>query len=344
MPLATPESYAAMLERAKDGGFAYPAINITSSETINGAIKGFADAGSDGIIQVSTGGAEFASGTALKDMVTGSVALAEFAGVVADKYGITVALHTDHCPKNKLDGFVRPLLALSTERVKAGKLPLFQSHMWDGSAVPLTENLQIAKELLDLTRAAQVILEIEVGVVGGEEDGVVGEINEKLYTTPEDFLATFDALGAPDGGYIVAATFGNVHGVYKPGNVKLRPEVLRAGQDALAEKLGLPAGAKPFSLVFHGGSGSTPEEIAEAVSYGVVKMNIDTDTQYAFTRPLVGHFFTHYDGVLKIDGEVGDKKAYDPRAYLKLGEAGMAARVVEACQELGSAGKSPTQS
>ena len=344
MPLATPETYAAMLASAKDGGFAYPAINITSSETINGAIKGFADAGSDGIIQVSTGGAEFASGTSLKDMVVGAVALAEFAGVVADKYGVTVALHTDHCPKNKLDGFVRPLLALSAERVKGGGLPLFQSHMWDGSAVPLTENLEIAKELLELTRAAHVILEIEVGVVGGEEDGVVGEINEKLYTSPQDFIDTLDALGAPDGSYIVAATFGNVHGVYKPGNVKLRPEVLKAGQDALAAKLGLPAGSKPFSLVFHGGSGSTAEEIAEAVSYGVVKMNIDTDTQYAFTRPLVGHFFTNYDGVLKIDGEVGDKKAYDPRAYLKLGEAGMAARVVEACQELGSAGKSQSRS
>jgi fructose-bisphosphate aldolase class II len=340
MPLATPESYAAMLARAKDGGFAYPAINITSSETINAAIKGFADAGSDGIIQVSTGGAEFASGLALKNMVTGAVGLAEFAGVVADRYGVTVALHTDHCPKDKLDGFVRPLLAISAERVRAGGLPLFQSHMWDGSAVPLAENLEIAKGLLELTRAARVILEIEVGVVGGEEDGVVGEINEKLYTTPEDFVATLEALGAPDGSYIVAATFGNVHGVYKPGNVTLRPEVLRAGQDALAATLGLPAGSKPFSLVFHGGSGSSAGEIAEAVSYGVVKMNIDTDTQYAFTRPLAGHFFTHYDGVLKIDGEVGDKKTYDPRSYLKLGEAGMAARVVEACQELGSAGKS----
>jgi fructose-bisphosphate aldolase class II len=342
MPIATPEAYTAMLERAKTGGFAYPAINITSSETINAAIKGFADAGSDGILQVSTGGAEFASGTGVKDMVTGAVALAEFAQVVAEKYGITVALHTDHCPKEKLDGYVRPLLALSTERVKAGGRPLFQSHMWDGSAVPLDENLAIAKELLPLAEAAHVILEIEVGVVGGEEDGVVGEINDKLYTTPEDFLATADALGLPqDHHYIVAATFGNVHGVYKPGNVKLRPEVLKAGQEALAAKLGLPAGSKPFSLVFHGGSGSTAEEIAEAVSYGVVKMNIDTDTQYAFSRPIAGHFFTNYDGVLKVDGEVGNKKAYDPRSYLKLGEAGMAARVVEACQQLGSAGTSP---
>jgi fructose-bisphosphate aldolase class II len=343
MPIATPETYAAMFERAKAGGFAYPAINVTSSATLNAAIKGFADAGSDGILQVSTGGAEFASGSNVKDMVTGAVALAEFAHVVADKYGITVALHTDHCPKDKLDSYVRPLLAISTERVKDGKNPLFQSHMWDGSAVPLAENLEVAKELLPLAKAAHIILEIEVGVVGGEEDGVVGEINDKLYTTPEDFLATLDALGDPTGGeYIVAATFGNVHGVYKPGNVKLRPEVLRAGQDAVAAKLGLPEGSKPFALVFHGGSGSSAEEISEAVSYGVVKMNIDTDTQYAFTRPVVAHMFTNYDGVLKIDGEVGNKKAYDPRSYLKAGEAGMAARIEEACRQLGSAGTSPT--
>ena len=342
MPIATPDAYAAMLQRAKDGGFAYPAINVTSSETINAALRGFADAGSDGIIQVSTGGAEFASGTKVKDMVIGAVALAEFAAVVADKYGITVALHTDHCPKDKLESYVKPLIAISTERVTAGGNPLFQSHMWDGSAVPLDENLAIAQELLPLCQAANIILEIEIGVVGGEEDGVVGEASEKMYTAPGDFVATVDALGAPEGNYIVAATFGNVHGVYKPGNVKLRPAVLREGQDALVAKLGLDAGAKPFELVFHGGSGSTAEEIAEAVSYGVVKMNIDTDTQYAFTRPLVGHFFTNYDGVLKIDGEVGNKKAYDPRAYLKLGETGMADRIIEACQQLGSAGTSPT--
>ena len=261
--------------------------------------------------------------------------------MVADKYGITVALHTDHCPKDKLDTYVKPLIAISTERVKAGGLPLFQSHMWDGSAVPLDENLEIAKELLQLTKAANIILEIEVGVVGGEEDGVVAEINEKLYTSPDDFIATLDALGLPEGNsYIVAATFGNVHGVYKPGGVKLRPSVLRDGQDALVAKLGLPAGSKPFSLVFHGGSGSSPEEIAEAVSYGVIKMNIDTDTQYAFTRPLADHFFRNYDGVLKVDGEVGNKKAYDPRGYNKLGEIAMADRIVEACQQLGSAGKS----
>ncbi|MBE1499940.1 fructose-bisphosphate aldolase class II [Amycolatopsis lexingtonensis] len=339
MPIATPEVYAEMLDRAKANEFAYPAINVTSSETVNAAIRGFAEAESDGIIQFSTGGAEFASGQKVKDMVTGATALAEFAQVVAAKYDVNVALHTDHCPKDKLDGFVRPLIEISAERVKNGQNPLFQSHMWDGSAIDLDENLEIATELLAKTAAAKIILEVEIGVVGGEEDGVEAEINEKLYTAEGDFLKTIDALGAGEKGrYLLAATFGNVHGVYKPGNVKLRPDVLKGGQEAAAKKLGLDAGAKPFELVFHGGSGSLPEEIREAVSYGVVKMNVDTDTQYAFTRPIVDHFFKNYDGVLKIDGEVGNKKVYDPRSYLKAAEAGMAQRVVEACQALGSAG------
>jgi fructose-bisphosphate aldolase, class II len=336
MPIATPEIYADMLDRAKVGGFAYPAINCTSSETINAALRGFADAGSDGIIQFSTGGAEFGSGTKVKDMVTGAVALAEFAHVVAAKYSINVALHTDHCPKDKLDGYVRPLLAISQERVDRGENPLFQSHMWDGSAVPLPENLEIAQELLAKAAAAHIILELEIGVVGGEEDGVVGEINDKLYTTPEDALATAAALGTGENGrYLLAATFGNVHGVYKPGNVKLRPSVLKDIQDAVGAKVGQD---RPFELVFHGGSGSDEADIREALSYGVVKMNVDTDTQYAFTRPIAGHMLSNYDGVLKIDGEVGDKKAYDPRNYLKLAEQSMAARVGQACADLLSAG------
>jgi fructose-bisphosphate aldolase class II len=340
MPIATPESYADMIDRAKAGGFAYPAINVTSSETVNAAIRGFADAGSDGIIQVSTGGAEFASGTHVKEMVTGAVALAEFAHVVAAKYDIQIALHTDHCPKDKLDSYVRPLLAVSAERVSTGGPPLFQSHMWDGSAVPLEENLTIAEELLAKAAAARVILEVEIGVVGGEEDGVVGEMNEKLYTTPGDALRTAEVLGTGEKGrYLLAATFGNVHGVYKPGNVKLRPEILGELQNAVGEQVGKP---KPFDLVFHGGSGSALDEIREAVSYGVVKMNVDTDTQYAFSREVAGHMFTNYDGVLKVDGEVGNKKAYDPRSYLKLAEVGMAARVQHACEDLLSAGTSAT--
>jgi fructose-bisphosphate aldolase class II len=339
MPIATPEVYAEMLDRAKANEFAFPAINVTSSETLNAALRGFAEAESDGIIQVSTGGSEFASGTKVKDMVTGSVALAEFAHVVAAKYPVNVALHTDHCPKDKLDGFVRPLIALSQERVSAGKEPLFQSHMWDGSAIDLDENLTIASELLDQAAKARIILEVEIGVVGGEEDGVAHEINEKLYTAEGDFLKTIDALGAGERGrYLLAATFGNVHGVYKPGNVKLRPDVLKRGQEVAAEKLGR-VGEKPFELVFHGGSGSLLEEIHEALTYGVVKMNIDTDTQYAFTRPVAAHMFTNYDGVLKIDGEVGNKKTYDPRSYLKAAEQGMAARITEACEQLKSAGR-----
>ena len=336
MPIATPEVYAEMIDRAKSQGFAYPAINVTSSQTLNAALKGFADAGSDGIIQVSTGGAEYASGQAVKNMVTGAVALAEFAHVVAAKYPVNIAIHTDHCPKDKLDTYVRPLLEVSAERVKAGQNPLFQSHMWDGSAVPLAENLAIAEELLAKTSANKQILEIEVGVVGGEEDGVANEINEKLYSTIEDGLATAAALGLGEKGrYITALTFGNVHGVYKPGAVKLRPAVLKEIQDAVAAKYGPE---RPFDLVFHGGSGSSAEEIAEAVSYGVIKMNVDTDTQYAFTRPVAGWMLANYDGVLKIDGEVGNKKKYDPRAWGKEAEGNMAARIVEACQNLGSVG------
>jgi fructose-bisphosphate aldolase, class II len=331
MPIATPEIYAQMLDTAKQRGFAYPAINVTSSQTLNAALRGFADADSDGIIQISTGGAEYLSG-AVKDMVTGAVALVEFAHVVAAKYPVNIALHTDHCPSGKLDGYMRPLVAISKERVARGEEPLFQSHMWDGSAVPLAENLRIATELLAECAAARIIMEMEIGVVGGEEDGVVGEINEKLYTTPEDALATVEALGLGERGrYILAATFGNVHGVYKPGNVKLRPIVLKEIQEAVGQKYGKD---KPFDLVFHGGSGSALEEIREAISYGVVKMNVDTDTQYAFTRPIAGHMFTNYEGVLKVDGEVGNKKLYDPRSWGKAGEAGMTARVTQACEDL----------
>src|SRR5580693_8511744 len=337
MPIATPEIYAHMLDTAKQRGFAYPAINVTSSQTLNGALRGFAEAGSDGIVQISTGGADYLSGQSVKDMVTGAVALAEFAHVVAAKYPVHIALHTDHCPKDKLDGYMRPLVALSQERVARGQEPLFQSHMWDGSAVPLDENLRIAAELLAECTKAHVVMEMEIGVVGGEEDGVVGEINEKLYSTPEDALATAEALGLGERGrYILAATFGNVHGVYKPGHVTLRPTVLKEIQEAVGAKYGKD---KPFDLVFHGGSGSSLEEIREAISYGVVKMNVDTDAQYAFTRPMVGHMFTNYDGVLKVDGEVGSKKAYDPRTWGRAAEAGMATRVQHACEDLMSAGK-----
>ena len=341
MPIATPEIYNEMLDKAKSGEFAYPAINVTGTESLNAALRGFAEAGSDGIVQVSTGGAEFLSGTRVKDMVTGASALAEFAHIVAARYPINIALHTDHCPKDKLDTYVRPLIAISQERVDRGGNPLFQSHMWDGSATELHENLRIAAELLDLAVKAKIILEVEIGVVGGEEDGVDNEINDKLYTSAGDYEATVEALGAGERGrYLLAATFGNVHGVYKPGNVTLRPEILKQGQEVATGKLGLAAGSKPFDLVFHGGSGSLPEEIIEALGYGVVKMNVDTDTQYAFTRPIVAHMFSNYDGVLKVDGEVGNKKVYDPRSYLKAAELGMAERVTLACENLRSTGTS----
>ncbi len=336
MPIASPEVYAEMLNRAKAGKFAYPAINCTSSQTIVAAIRGFAEAESDGIVQVSWGGAEFASGQTVKDMVAGASALAEFAHSIAAHYDVNIALHTDHCPKDKLPGFMEPLIKISQERVAKGLEPLFQSHMWDGSAVPLKENLEIASRMLDECAKANIILEIEIGVVGGEEDGIEAKHDAKLFSTVEDGLATAEALGLGERGrYMVAATFGNVHGVYKPGNVVLTPSILNDIQTAVGAKVGKD---KPFDLVFHGGSGSLLSEIREALDYGVVKMNIDTDTQYAFTRPVADHMFKNYDGVLKVDGEVGNKKMYDPRAWGKLAEAGMAARVVVGCQDLRSAG------
>jgi fructose-bisphosphate aldolase class II len=338
MPIATPEVYADMLDRAKAGAFAYPAINVTSSQTLNAALRGFADAGSDGIVQISTGGAEYLSGPGVKDMVLGAQALAEYAHHVAKAYPVSIALHTDHCPKDKLDGYMRPLVAISKERVDAGREPLFQSHMWDGSAVELEENLQIADELLPQCAAARIVMELEIGVVGGEEDGVAADINDKLYTTPGDAMRTAEVLGTGERGrYILAATFGNVHGVYKPGNVKLRPSILRDIQEEVGGKVGRE---KPFDLVFHGGSGSDLAEIRETLDYGVVKMNVDTDTQYAFTRPVADHMLRNYDGVLKVDAEVGNKKQYDPRSWGKAAEAGMATRVVEACEALRSAGTS----
>ena len=340
MPVATPEQYAEMLDRAKAGGFAYPAINAASSQSVNAVLQGLTEAGSDGILQVTTGGADYFAGHTRKARATGALAFAAYVHEVAKSYPITVALHTDHCPKPALEDFVLPLVKASESVVADGGLPIFQSHMWDGSAVPLAENIEIAKELLPRMKAINSILEVEIGVVGGEEDGVKHEgTNDALYTTTGDVAQFVDALGLGENGrWIAALTFGNVHGVYKPGNVKLQPALLGEIQAGIAEKFG--TGAKPLDLVFHGGSGSTEEEIALAVSNGVIKMNIDTDTQYAFTRSVAGYMFEHYDGVLKLDGEVGNKKFYDPRAWGKVAETAMAARVVEATHQLGSAGHS----
>jgi fructose-bisphosphate aldolase, class II len=338
MPIATAEQYAAMLDAAAASGYAFAGVNVTSSETLNAALRGFAQAGSDGIVQVSTGGGEFLSGGSVKDMAVGAKALAAFAREAGERCPVLIALHTDHCPPDKLDGFLRPLLAESLERRARGEEPLFHSQMFDGSALPLEENLKIASELLEQCSQADVVLEVECGVVGGEEDGMHAEgPRQRLYTTTADLLQVAEVLGTGERGrYLLAATFGNVHGVYAPGNVELRPRVLADGQEALASA---DPGAR-FQYVFHGGSGSTAEEIRDAVSYGVVKMNIDTDTQYAFTRAVAGHMLANYDGVLRVDGGVGRKQAYDPRSWGREAETAMATRVTQACEQLGSAGRS----
>ncbi|MDO4913233.1 MAG: class II fructose-bisphosphate aldolase [Bifidobacteriaceae bacterium] len=346
MPIANFESYSNMLHTARENGYAYPAINVTSTQTLNAALEGLSEAQSDGIIQLSVGGSSYISGQQVKNRVTGSLAFAAFAHEVIKQYpDITVALHTDHCASQYLDSWIRPLLDIEMENVAHGKEPMFQSHMWDGSTVSLDENLSIAHELLEKSVKARTILEIEIGAVGGEEDGHSAAIDERLYSTPQDGITVAKSLGLGENGtYIAAFTFGNVHGAYKPGMVKLRPELLHTIQHAVFEDASItkPTNTpedKPFMLVFHGGSGSTPEEIAQAVKAGVVKMNIDTDTQYAFSRAIADHMMKHYDSVLKIDGEVGNKKFYDPRSWGASAEDSMAARVIEACTQLGSAGK-----
>ncbi len=337
MPVANYKTYCKMLDRAREKKFAYPAINVTSLTTANAVLKGLAESRCDGIVQVSTGGGAFASGSFVKDMALGAVSIAEHVHRVAERYDIYVALHTDHCQADKLNTFVIPLIEETEKRRAAGMPNLFNSHMFDGSALPLEENLDLAVPLLERCHRNEIILEIEVGVVGGEEDGVSGEgAAEKLYTTPEDMIEAARRMNEVEGArYLVAATFGNVHGVYKPGHVQLKPSILKDGQEALVKEYGQEG---LFYLVFHGGSGSSLAEIREAVDYGVVKMNIDTDTQYAFTRPVADHMLKNYDGVLKVDGEVGNKKTYDPRVYLTTAEGSMAERVREAVEHLRGTG------
>lgn len=336
MPIATPAQYRAMLDAAQQGGYALPAINVTTLEVLNGAIRAFAEAKSDGIIQVSIGGGKFASGSAVGDSALGAIVLAEAAYRLADKYDVLIALHTDHCQPENVDSFLRPILDESRRRVDAGQPPLFQSHMLDASTLSLEENMKLSVALLKECAAMEVILEIEAGVVGGEEDGVDNSAHaDKLYTTPEDMMTVYETL-SPIGRFLFAATFGNVHGTYKPGAVKLKPTILRDGQKAVMDKYGKNA---EMDLVFHGGSGSELSDIRETLEYGVVKMNIDTDTQYAFSKPIVFHMCENIEGMLKIDGEVGNKKVYDPRTYLKKGELGVCARLKEACDDLLSTGK-----
>lgn len=339
MPVATPKQFEAMLDAAQKGGYAYPAINCSSLVTINAALKAFADQKSDGIIQFSTGAGQFASGLNHKNTVLGTIALAELTHRLADQYDVLIALNTDHCRPSVAPEFLDPLIEETAKRRARGENNLFQNHMLDASELPLDENMELSKKYLAKCAENEIVLEVEAGVVGGEEDGAAGSEDtpdEDLYTTPDDMLAVYDALHEL-GRFTFAATFGNVHGHYKPGAVKLRPEILKQGQDVVTGKYGAEA---EFDLVFHGGSGSTLDEIRETLGYGVVKMNVDTDTQYAFTRPIADHMLKNYDGVLKVDGEIGNKKAYDPRAYLKAAEEGMAARIGEACDDLLSTGKS----
>jgi len=336
--LPSPEQYAAMLDRAASGGYAFPAINVTSSQTLNAAMRGFAEAGSDGIVQITVGGARYLSGAA-GNAFAGARALAALGHELADGYPVAIGFHTDHCPPGNVDEFLRPLLAATRERRERGEPPLFHSHMFDGSTLPLDENLRISAEFLEECRSLDVVLEIECGVVGGEEDGIGGDgaHGDRLYTTPEELLEVADALGTGERGrYLLAATFGNVHGLYAPGHVKLRPQILGDGQAALAKA---HPGAR-FEYVFHGSSGSAPEEVREAVGYGVVKINLDSEAQYAFTRGAAGHMFSHYDGVLAVDGGVGDKRAYDPRVWGGEAESSMARRITQACELMGSAGHS----
>lgn len=338
MPIATPKQFAAMLDAAQKGSYAYPAINCTSIMTLNAAFKAFADTKSDGMIQFSTGAGQFASGLNNKDALKGTIILAEAAHRLAEQYDVLVALNTDHCQPEKAAGFLKPLIEATAARRAKGENNLFQNHMLDASILPLEENIKISQEYLKLAVENEIILEVEAGVVGGEEDGAAGTEDtpdEDLYTSPEDMLAVYEALN-PIGRFTFAATFGNVHGHYKPGAVKLRPDILKDGQAAVMEKYGAEA---EMDLVFHGGSGSLLSEIRETLDYGVVKMNVDTDTQYSFTRPIVDHVFKNYDGMLKVDGEIGNKKVYDPRAYLKAGEKGMADRIAEACTDLRADGK-----
>jgi fructose-bisphosphate aldolase class II len=338
MPVVNHAQYCQMLDNAKQNKFAYPAINISSSETINAALLAFKEANSDGIIQVSMGGGKFASGQAVGSMVKGGIALAIYTHIMAEEYDVNIALHTDHCHPEYVESFLMPLIAETKKRRAAGLPNLFNSHMYDGSALPMDENIAESKRIMAECLSNDIILEIETGIVGGEEDGhdTSGVAADKLYTTPEDMVMAAKEIGSM-GRFMLAATFGNVHGVYKPGNVKLTPSILKDGQAAVVNALGADA---HLDLVFHGGSGSELHEIHETLDYGVIKMNIDTDTQYSYTRPVIDHIMKHYDEMLKIDGEVGNKKFYDPRAYGKKGERGMADRIMRACDDLRSTGTS----
>lgn len=338
MPLVTQEKYVEMLDSAKAGKYAFPAINFTSSDAVTAAIQGFAEAESDGIIEISSGGATYAGGKIPNDPVTGSLALAAYVKEVAKKYPVNIALHTDHCPAKWLDGWLNPLLDYEIAQRNRGEEPAFQSHMWDGSMVSLDENLKIARQVLDKCVKAGNILEVEIGAVGGEEDDVKASANDKLYTTTEDAIKCVEALGlGEDGVYMTALTFGSVHGVIKKGmEVVLRPDILETINREVGEKFGKPY---PLYLVFHGSSGSSDEDIKKAVQNGIIKMNVDTDCQYAFTKPIAEHMKENYDAILGLNGLDPDKGKFDPRKYVQKGVDSMASHVASVCEKLGSAGK-----
>jgi fructose-bisphosphate aldolase class II len=335
MPVATPEQYVQMLDRALAEGFAFPAVNVTSSQTLNGILHGLADARSDGIVQISVGGARYLGGG---DALAGARAFAAMTRELAAGLDVLVAVHSDHAPPDAVDGFLRPLLAESARRHARNEPPLFSSHMFDGSTLPLTENLALSRELLGLAARVGSVLEVEVGIVGGEEDGIRGPegARSQLYTTTADLMRTAEVLGTGEHGrYLLAATFGNMHGVHAAGHVHLRPGILRDGQEALASA---HAGAR-FAYVFHG-SGSPADKVREAIAAGVVKINLDTNAQYAFTRAIADHIFTNYDGALKVDGGIGRKGAYDPRAWGAKAESALAAHTAAVAEQFGSAGRS----
>jgi fructose-bisphosphate aldolase class II len=338
MPIASSQQYHAMLDAARLGGFAYPAINIATVTSIHGALRGLAEAKSDGILQVLPSSGAFASGTAVNDPAEGAMMLAEAAHRLAKHYNVLIALHSDHCPPSHIESFLMPLLKETAQRRMAGATNLFHSHMFDGSSLTFDDNLAQARALLSRCNDLDLILEIEIGVVGGEDElsGQNKASNPDLYTTPEQMLRVYDALKG-QGRYLLATAFGNVHGGIRPGTLELRPDILRDGQALVKATHGDSA---RFDLVFHGGSGTSGEQIKACVRHGVVKMNMDTDTQYAFSRPIAEHMFKHVDGMFKMDGNIGDKRAYDPRVWLVKGEQGICDRVKQACSELGSTGQS----
>ncbi len=342
------EDYKTLIKACKDGGYALPAVNVVGTNSINAVMEAAAKNKSDIIIQLSNGGAEFYAGKGCPDSfqakVLGAVSAAQHVHLLAKHYGICVVLHTDHANK-KLIPWIDALMDHNEAYFEKHGYPLFSSHMLDLSEEDIDFNLSESARLLKRMAPLGMSIEIELGVTGGEEDGVgsddnIGADNPLLYTQPEDCLKAYEAL-SPIGHFSLAASFGNVHGVYKPGNVNLRPEILRNSQALVQKTHG--TGNNPLDLVFHGGSGSEKSKIEEAISYGVFKMNIDTDTQFAFAKEIGAYVndnpkaFTY-----QVDPEDGTpyKKIYDPRKFLRKAEEGMVARLNEACADLGSVDKS----